>query len=391
MHLSRVTPLLTLYGLVAAAQSSNSSSSVTGDYRCGQDMCIKATVNETTVQYALSSTGSQTVGWMGIGFGNRMDNTQMVIMWSNSDGTITLSQRRGNGHDTPRVDSKPDRVAALVEAASSTSTSNTTFTFTVDKTNATTQRIIFGFGSENPGSSSVDADLEEHIGYGSFVLNLNGNITSGHSSDPLQPFERLLVVHAILCILGFLLFLPLGSLLARYVRTFTPKWYTGHWISQFALAGPLIVVGFALGVQGVSSQGVPHLSDDHQKWGAGIFVLYLIQCSLGAIIHWVKPKRFIGRPPQNYLHAIFGLIIIGLAFYQVRTGYVSEWANSTGRGDVANGANIAWYIWVVLLPLLYSAGLAFLPKQYRQEAEGRKKRMNSDELLMSDAPQQYYD
>ncbi|KAK0225379.1 hypothetical protein IW262DRAFT_1456466 [Armillaria fumosa] len=386
-----------LYGLVAAAQSSNPS--VTGDIRCGQYMCVKATVNDTAVQYALASTGSKTVGWMAMyvfaGFGSQMDNTQMVIMWSNNDGTITLSQRRGDGHNLPLVDSNPDRVAALVEAASSTTASNTTFAFTVDtafqKTNVTTQRIIFGFGSTNPRSSSVDADLEEHIGYGSFELNLNGNITSGYSSDPLQPFERILVAHGILCILGFLLFLPFGSLLARYVRTFTPMWYTGHWISQFALAGPLIVVGFALGVQGVSSQGVPHLSDDHQKWGVGIFVLYLTQCALGAIIHWVKPKNRPGRPPQNYFHALFGLIIIGLAFYQVRTGYVTEWPNTTGRGGVANGANIAWYIWVVLLPLLYLAGLAFLPKQYRQEAGARKGRINSDEHLMDDIPQQYRD
>ncbi|KAG7439474.1 uncharacterized protein BT62DRAFT_938978 [Guyanagaster necrorhizus] len=387
MYLPRVTPLLTLCGLVVAVQSSNSSS-VTGDSRCGQYMCVKATVNETTVQYALSSTGSRTAGWMGIGFGSQMDNTQMVIMWSNSDGSITLSQRLGDGHNLPRVDSSPDRVATLVEAESSTLTSNTTFTFTVDTTNATTQRIIFGFGSTNPGSSSVDADLAEHISYGSFDLNLNGNITS---RDPLESYERMLIAHAILCILGFLLFLPFGSLLARYLRTFTPKWYTGHWISQFALAGPLITVGFALGVQGVSLQHVPHLDDDHQKWGAGIFVLYLAQCAIGAFIHWVKPKKRLGRPPQNYFHAVLGLIVIGLSFYQVRTGYVSEWPNTTGRGTVANGANIVWYIWVVLLPVLYLAGLAFLPKQYRQEANARKERINSDENLMNLVPQHYHD
>ena len=93
---------------------------------------------------------------------------------------------------------------------------------------------------------------------------------------------------------------------------------------------------------------------------------------------------------QNYFHAVLGLLIIALAFYQVRTGYKTEWPNTTGRGDVSNGIDIVWYIWVVvsflscflvirpshfapqLIPVLYFVGLSFIPKQYRQEAESRK-------------------
>ena len=51
---------------------------------------------------------------------------------------------------------------------------------------------------------------------------------------------------------------------------------------------------------------------------------------------------------QNYFHAVLGLLIIALAFYQVRTGYKTEWPNTTGRGDVSNGIDIVWYIWVVV-------------------------------------------
>lgn len=77
-------------------------------------------------------------------------------------------------------------------------------------------------------------------------------------------------------------------------------------------------------------------------------MLYIVQCVLGAVIHWIKPKRSSGRPPQNYLHAILGLIIIALAFYQVRDGYSREWPKTTGRGNLPNGVNIVWYIWVVV-------------------------------------------
>lgn len=83
-----------------------------------------------------------------------------------------------------------------------------------------------------------------------------------------------------------------------------------------------------------------------------IFSLYLLQCGLGTLIHWVKPKHHTGRPAQNYLHAIVGLLLIGLALYQARSGYKTEWPKTTGRGDLPNGGNIIWYVWVAVSALL---------------------------------------
>ena len=63
-----------------------------------------------------------------------------------------------------------------------------------------------------------------------------------------------------------------------------------------------------------------HLDDDHKKWGVAIFALYFVQCSLGAVIHWVKPSSWTvkkKRPVQNYFHAVLGILVIALAFYQV--------------------------------------------------------------------------
>lgn len=85
-----------------------------------------------------------------------------------------------------------------------------------------------------------------------------------------------------------------------------------------------------------------------QKWGVAIFVLYFIQCALGAVIHWIKPKNSTGRPAQNYIHAVLGLLIIALALYQVRTGFKVEWPKTTGRGELMTGATVVWYIWVVV-------------------------------------------
>ena len=184
--------------------------------------------------------------------------------------------------------------------------------------------------------------------------------------------QKLIVAHAVLLGLGFLVFLPLGALFARYFRTFTSRWFLVHSIVQFYVAGPLIIIGFALGVAAVSQAGLEHLNDDHKRWGVAILILYLVQCTLGAGIHFIKAKpspsreKYNGgkdskawlvrgiddsgrrrRPAQNYMHAVLGLLVLGLAFYQVRSGYRDEWP-LLGRGDAPEGVNVAWIVWVVV-------------------------------------------
>ena len=56
------------------------------------------------------------------------------------------------------------------------------------------------------------------------------------------------------------------------------------------------------------------------------------------------------RPPQNYFHAILGLFIIALAFYNVREGYRSEFPTDTGIEGTKElkMANHWWISWVVV-------------------------------------------
>ncbi|KAH8116614.1 CBD9-like protein [Phellopilus nigrolimitatus] len=355
-------------------------------------MCVSAVVNGSTVEYVLQSTGSQTLGWMAMGFGSQMANSPMVIMWSNSDGSVTLSQRSAPAEVMPTVVSSPPRVATSVPSLNSATGSNPKFGYSIPANSDTTQSIIWAFGTTNPGSSATDATLEQHSESGTLSLDLtkalssgssatnpanSGSNSSGSSSTPLLPFQKLVIAHAVLLGIAFLILLPLGALLARWLRTFSRHWFKCHWIIQFFITGPLIVAGLGLGIGAVSESGAPHLDDDHKKWGIVIFVLYLLQCSLGGIIHFVKPRPKIDfatgtpvgekRPPQNYGHAVLGLLVIALSFYQVRTGYHEEWQKTTGRGAVPNGVNIAWIVWVVLLPILYFAGVSLLPRQYKQE------------------------
>ncbi|KAJ7782508.1 hypothetical protein DFH07DRAFT_790896 [Mycena maculata] len=408
-HLTMARLLLPVFCLALASASSIPHKSTeisrrdaTGDYKCvGSNMCIGAVLNGSTVQYTLTGTGVRTVGWMGMGFGSQMSNTPMVIMWGNSDGSVTLSQRQAPSEIQPTLVSDPPRVATLSTTLSTTS-GNSAFVYTIPANGATTQNLIYGFGTTNPDSSDPSATLQQHVDYGFVVLDLSQSLTgsttagttaaasstststskSGYSNSgsassgptddiPLTPYQRMVVAHAIFCVVGFALLLPAGALLARYLRTFTPTWYTGHWIAQFAIAGPAILIGIVLGFQASGSIGAKIL-DKHKECGIILFALYLVQCGLGAFIHYVKPKNSTRRPPQNYFHAVLGLTIIALSMYQIRTGYNEEWPNFTGLGTVPEGIHTVWLLWSILLPVLYAAGLWFLPKQYKQEDAHRK-------------------
>ena len=73
---------------------------------------------------------------------------------------------------------------------------------------------------------------------------------------------------------------------------------------------------------------------------------------LGGFIHYVKKKDRVRRPPQNYFHAGFGLLVITLALYQVRSGYNTEWPTTTGRKPLPAGVSIIYWIWVVVCHFL---------------------------------------
>lgn len=138
--------------------------------------------------------------------------------------------------------------------------------------------IIWAFGTTNPDSSDPDADFTQHLDMGQSSLDLSKSLTTsgstptstggsgdngGGSSMSLTKTDKMIIAHGILCVLGFLFFLPLGSLVARYFRTSTTAWFNTHRIIQALVAGPIIIVGWSLGVAVVSSGGGPHFFDTH--------------------------------------------------------------------------------------------------------------------------------
>lgn len=237
-----------------------------------------------------------------------MSGSKMVIVWPNSDGTFTLSQRTGTGHVLPTVDSNPSPLATkelsasdvrgpffhrhdtgfdvLTPSSIQVTGSSPKFAFTMPLSGSVgSEYIIWAFGTTNPGSSSSDASFTQHFDMGQTSLDLSKSLGSptssgstpsstggsgndndnngGGTSLPLTSTDRMIIAHGILCVLGFMFFLPLGSLVARYFRTSTTAWFKAHQTIQSLIAGPIIIVGWSLGVAVVANGGGPHFYNKH--------------------------------------------------------------------------------------------------------------------------------
>ncbi|KAJ6564987.1 hypothetical protein DFH09DRAFT_1035121 [Mycena vulgaris] len=212
------------------------------------------------------------------------------------------------------------------------------------------------------------------------------------STFPLSSFENKARIHGHVAFFAYLVALPLGIFIPRYLRTFTTSWFWPHAIMNFLVTGPLIFTAFTLGYQTTNMSGVPHFSDPHQKVGLALLVMYLIQVSLGAFIHWIKfPFRFPGgRHPQNYLHGLLGLSIVALATWQTHYGLWIEWPFVTGNAHPVNWrCKHFWLGIVVVIWSFYAIGLVLLPRQFKQESAKRRAMADDykdDVPLRSDFP-----
>lgn len=190
------------------------------------------------------------------GFGSQMANSPMVIMWPNSDGSITLSQRQASAEVMPSVVANPPRTATKDDSLSSLTGSNPKLVYTIPANTDVSQNIIWAFSDTNPNSADAGASIVQHLNSGPVKLNLGNTLaassrdptnpistlsgsgstpaptTGGSVSTPLLNYQKMLVAHGILCVIGFLGILPAGALLARYMRTYSSAWFKGHHLLQ---------------------------------------------------------------------------------------------------------------------------------------------------------------
>ncbi|KAL0947161.1 hypothetical protein HGRIS_013288 [Hohenbuehelia grisea] len=182
---------------------------------------------------------------------------------------------------------------------------------------------------------------------------------------------KLIVAHGVLASAGFLVLLPMGTLVARWGRTLSPHWFKVHWIFNMILAVPVVTLGWMLGPVSVMKFGGSHFSDAHRICGMFLYALFCVQVWLGQKMR-SRPAtpNAPAHPPTNKLHMGLGLLTMCLAFFQAssRSGF-QEFEQSTGHAASTAVVGL-WNAWVVMLPIFYLVGLAFIPQQLARERSG---------------------
>ncbi|KAI0291142.1 hypothetical protein BC826DRAFT_970123 [Russula brevipes] len=167
--------------------------------------------------------------------------------------------------------------------------------------------------------------------------------------------------HALLAGTAFLVVIPLGVLVPRYLRTFTNQWFWAHLIINFLIACPLVFACWGMAVQ-IDEEDGP--LDHHKPIHSAGLVGHNYSCLRAPFLSIAH------RSLQNYLHAVLGLAILSMAAYQIHNGLYEEWPDTIGE-PVKDSAKHAWLALVIVFWALYGIGLVFLPRQYKQEREGR--------------------
>ncbi|ORX40168.1 hypothetical protein BD324DRAFT_263199 [Kockovaella imperatae] len=380
--------LYTSLGLVVSALNV-AGSSFTGQKQCDSNICITGLRDSSngTQTWTLAGPegkdlGSSQVGWMAIGFGTKMANSQMVILWPNSDGSITMSQRNATGHNMPKVVQSPPRAANLMKSESFSNSTSTSFTFTIPSSSdsdANNTQLIYAMSDHNPGSSSPSANIVQHNKNGNMQFNLlatynpnEGNSGSSSSSSSSSP-STAVYAHAAFGALAAMLFLPLGALVPRWARAFTVKrwWFPAHGALNGILGLTCVVVAFAIAAASFDD-GV--LGSTHTKCGLALLILVIFQSLLGSATHWLKhrliekSKIAWRRGPLNFVHMITGIAIIALGWVTVYQGLFSMWSSSYDSAP-GNGWKIAFWVLMAVPAALYVIGLAFIPRQLKLEHE----------------------
>ena len=344
-----VTSLLTLFSILSftsAQKSSNNDSSAVfvyeGDLNTQLVFALNADKSTGDLYFHLESPAGNS--WVGVGIGEEMKGSLMLIAYPNGDNGVTISPRVADGHSEP-VAQGDITISKLGTNAITGSGRNkkivvdgvcrkcTSWKYggSIDLSSKA-QPFIFAVGPSFPATQSgnTDASLSRHEFYGDFTMDMTAATSSSGGSVPLGPYvtkdasqatdtkldrDPAPHIHGLVMSIVFILLLPLSSLLLRV-------WHKvkGHmWVNIVATV--LFFMAFAGGI--VISQQYnksKHFNSAHQVIGILILLAFIAQLTLGILHHRIY-KREQRKTIMSKIHLglgpaiiFFGLINGGIGF-----------------------------------------------------------------------------
>ncbi|SCV71601.1 BQ2448_3189 [Microbotryum intermedium] len=344
--------------------------------------------NSTHALFAITvPKGRDAIGWISVGFGTTMADSAMVVLWPNEAYTAwQLSARSTTGHRMPiastanwtDVYSQAKSHDSLAIRTSCTATFIRPLDFAADQAiypaaqathlslsrSNSQQPFIWAFSSDRPDSDDLSSQIDKHsMGmFGSFKLDMTKPIASLSSSSPPSGSagsdmkSKIIMAHAALGVVVWMLLAPMGILIGRYCRA-NPSWYLWHSTIQVGLLKPLPAIArvrpgadrpdfpitvrqgyvvvpatiliFAFGFYGSRGGDGRPVFTAHKGFGIILLIAVLAQATLGHLAHRTPgvgsltslgDDRTTTRSPSRAAHILMGCFTMLLAIIQVQLG-----------------------------------------------------------------------
>lgn len=367
---------------------------------------LSVVTNQTHALVSLNQTTNPVsqVGWMASAVGTAMANADFLVTWPATTGTAvewTLSHRTSTGEFQPvlasTVAATSTNVFYTLVPSLSTNSTNSPFTvvsylrhlaapanYVTTSAFGSISRAPTGFiyasSTIKPNDPAVGASLTQHnqahtttsldLSTALSIAPAGTNSTSpsgvGISTTTQTGRTRrdmLLVAHASIVSLAFLVVIPSAILIARFFRH--SKWFVWH-ASINSLAAVMVIVGTAIAF---TQYRAPLGTNQHAVIGSLVLALVLVQVLLGIFAHRrplapltssSTPIRFptlsLSKSPFRLVHILLGIVITALGFTNVRLG-IRQWPiSSDAATPVPTAVTGVYWALVALWIVAYLAG-----------------------------------
>ncbi|XP_009600152.1 cytochrome b561 and DOMON domain-containing protein At3g07570-like [Nicotiana tomentosiformis] len=263
--------------------------------------------------YVLSAPNTNAYIAMGFSKNGKMVGSTAVVGWVSNEGTATMKKYFLGGQSPNEV--LPDEGnLQLVNFTSSVVAEDSRIYMAFQlNTEMPSNRLIYSVGQTGMLPSAADFRLTEHQDRISTSLNYNSG-----QSEKSTPYANLRRSHGLLNMFGWAIFMPIGVMVARYLRQYDPIWFYSHTTIQS--------LGFILGFVGVISGLVLNnrlQNNVNRHKGIGIFILVLGCLQVIALL--ARPEKSSKvRKYWNWYHYTTGRVLIMLAtvnvFYGIHLG-----------------------------------------------------------------------
>ncbi|KAK8083790.1 hypothetical protein PG996_002571 [Apiospora saccharicola] len=350
----------------------------------GGDICYSIGVSDSSVYLQLLSPSTYT--WVAIGTGSEMAGSDMLVVYQDGHGNVTLSPRKGTGHDQPRQDS--DSATAKLSLQAGSGVSGNTMRVNLMCTNCSNDLlgtdgglspwIAAWKGGDPLNTADQNAGISQHDGWVDWQFNIDDKdpfaslerspsrssttgVVPGDSGTTAE--ERLRKGHGIILAGSFLVLYPLGSILMPLV---------GNWIvhASFQIfTFVLMWIGFGLGYV-LSQRNSEGFTVSHTVLGTVVVCMMILQPVLG----WLHHQHFVkhrARGAVSHAHIWFGraLMLLGIV-----NGGLGIQLSGEGAGVVA-----AYAVAAVLVCLVYSGAKWFLSRRKNGHEKKKKRHGNPGE------------